>query len=270
MTYFESFILGLVQGLGEFLPISSSAHLVVLPWLADFRDPGLSFDVALHLGTLFAVVGYFWNDWYQISKKSFQFCFLKQIECKNDFLLLTKLVLASIPAALAGVFLDDWAETSLRTPWFVALNMIFLGVVLLWIDRKKAGETSVKNISMTVAVLIGCSQALALFPGVSRSGITITTALFLGLTRVESARFSFLLSTPIIFGACIFKYKYITESFTDPKALLGILTAALFGFLSIKYLLKLVQTKSYSIFCYYRFVFGAVIFITYFLKGISS
>jgi len=109
---------------------------------------------------------------------------------------------------------------------------------------------------------------LALFPGVSRSGITITTALILGLSRIEAARFSFLLSTPIIFGACIFKYKYLVESFTNAKALLGILTAALFGFLSIKYLLKLVQTKSYSIFCYYRFVFGAVIFLAYILKGI--
>lgn len=270
MTYFESFILGLVQGLGEFLPISSSAHLVVLPWLANFKDPGLSFDVALHLGTLFAVVGYFGSDWYQLGKKSFQFCLLKKSEYKNDFLLLLKLALASVPAALAGVFLDDWAETSLRTPWFVALNMIFLGAVLLWIDRKKAGETTVKNISLTVALLIGCSQALALFPGVSRSGITITAALILGLTRVEAARFSFLLSMPIIFGACLFKYKYVAECFTDAKALLGILTAAVFGFLSIKYLLKLVQTRSYSIFCYYRFIFGAVIFLAYLLKGISS
>lgn len=268
MSYFESFILGLVQGLGEFLPISSSAHLVILPWLTGFKDPGLSFDVALHLGTLFAVVGYFWQDWYSISKNSFQFCFMKKFEYKNDFSLLIKLILATIPAAVAGVFLESWAETSLRAPWFVAFNMIFLGLVLFWIDRKKMGKTSTKNISMNVALLIGCSQALALFPGVSRSGITITMALILGLTRVEAARFSFLLSTPVILGACIFKYEYIVQCFTDSKAMLGIVTSTVFGFLSIKYLLKLVQTRSYAIFCYYRFIFGAVVFLFYLQRNL--
>lgn len=267
MTYFESILLGLVQGLGEFLPISSSAHLVVLPWFVQFEDPGLGFDVALHLGTLFAVVAFFWKDWFQILTGSARYVVKREVEQKQNWFLLLALILATIPAAIAGVLLNEWAETSLRHPLSVALNMILLGALLLWADKKRGVQLGVDDMTYGLALKIGLAQCLALVPGVSRSGITITTALALGMNRSEAARFSFLMSTPIIFGACVFKYKYFAEALVDPKALIGIAVAALFGFLSIKYLLKLVQNYSYAVFSYYRFGFGALVLIVYFLRA---
>ncbi len=271
MTYFESILLGLVQGLGEFLPISSSAHLVILPWFVKFKDPGLAFDVALHFGTLLAVVAYFWRDWWQILFGSGQYLFYR---CSSSYKqkispehtaashMLLLLFLATIPAAIAGFVLDEWAETTLRQPLLVAINMIVLGAVLFAVDRKKGNTKGLYDISLKIALLIGFSQILALFPGVSRSGITITMALLLGVNRQDAARFSFLLSTPIIFGACLLKIKHFAAFLADPIAIAGVITAAIFGFLSIKYLLKLVQNYSFAIFCYYRFLFGfAVIYL---------
>ena len=264
MSYFESFILGLVQGLGEFLPISSSAHLVILPWIAKFKDPGLGFDVALHFGTLIAVIAYFWRDWFQIVTGACQFSLTKKHEHRSNFHLLLKLIIATVPAAIVGVLLDEWAETTLREPLIVAFNMVFLGALLMYADKKE-GSGSLLDITYSIAILIGVSQAFALLPGVSRSGITITAALALGLSRSSAARFSFLLSMPIILGACVFKYKYFLDAFNNPQALFGILVAGLFGFLSIKYLMKLIQTRSFAVFCYYRFLFGGVVALVWFL-----
>lgn len=271
MSYVESFILGLVQGLGEFLPISSSAHLVIAPWFFDFRDPGLAFDVALHLGTLMAVLFYFWKDWLSIAQGSLKFLFGKNPSEKSthrsSWNLLWYLVVATIPAALAGVLLEDLAEGTLRHPLLVAANMIALGALLWHADGKGArSHSGLENMTLKMALLIGASQALALFPGVSRSGITITTALLLGFSRMGAARFSFLLSTPITLGACVLKYKYFLEILHDPQAFVGIATAAIFGFLSIKYLMKLVQNFSYRVFCYYRFLFGITVVVLYFWR----
>lgn len=263
MSFFEAILLGLVQGLGEFLPISSSAHLVIMPWFVKFQDPGLGFDVALHLGTLFAVVAFFWKDWWSIATGSIKYVATRQSEHYKDFYLLLALILATIPAAVAGVLLDEWAETTLRTPPLVAVNMILLGAILLYVDRNRNGGTTIAQMTFKLAFIIGLAQCLALLPGVSRSGVTITTALVLGMNRAESARFSFLMSTPIILGACLFKYKYFLEAFTDPKAILGIVVAGIFGFLSIKFLIKLVQNYSYAVFSYYRLAFGAFVFLLY-------
>lgn len=268
MTYPESFILGLVQGLGEFLPISSSAHLVIAPWFFEFNDPGLAFDVALHLGTLIAVVFYFWKTWLEIGTGSLKFLVKRQKQDYPQFRMLVYLVLATVPAAVAGVFLNDLAEQELRHPLLVSFDMILLGALLWWADKRRdRANLDITDITLKLALLIGLSQALALFPGVSRSGITITTALFLGFSRVAAARFSFLLSTPIILGACVLKYKYFIGVLNDPHAFLSVATAALFGFLSIKYLMKLVENFSYRVFCYYRFVFGIVVVVLYFLRN---
>lgn len=266
MNYLEAFILGLVQGLGEFLPISSSAHLVIMPWLVDFSDPGLSFTVALHLGTLFAVLFYFWQDWIKIFFGSFSYLRTRDRSQRQPFLLLFYLIVATVPAAIGGIFLDDWAETVFRSPLLVAVNMALLGGVLLFVDKKNAGTLAMEGINLRSAILIGLSQTLALVPGVSRSGITITAGLILGLTRTEAARFSFLLSTPIIIGACVFKYQYFLQVFDDPQALFGIAVAGITGFLSIKYLLKLVAHFTYSIFCYYRFFFALLVLLVYVLR----
>lgn len=265
MSYLEAIILGLVQGLGEFLPISSSAHLVVAPWIAQFEDPGLSFSVALHLGTLIAVLLFFAKDWLVIGSGSYRYIFQKKTAERESFWLLVYLILATIPAGIAGLLLDDWAETTFRHPLVAATTMALLGAILFAVDRKVKEKHDIK-ISFKIAMLIGMSQALALIPGVSRSGITITTALLLGLTRPSAARFSFLLSTPIILGACVLKYKYFIEIFNNPPAVVGIVVAAVSGFLSIKYLMKLVQTRSYAIFCYYRFVFAAVVFTLFLFR----
>lgn len=269
MSYVESILLGLVQGLGEFLPISSSAHLVILPWFIQFKDPGLGFDVALHLGTLLAVGAFFWRDWWEISSGSLMA--MRRWEAasagaKQRLYLLLALIVATVPAAIAGVLLDKWAETTLRHPVIVAVNMILLGTLLFLADRKTGNTKTLSRLKLSSAFLIGLAQGLAVFPGVSRSGVTITAALALGFTRTEAARFSFLMSTPIILGACVFKYKYFIEAFADSRALVGIAVSAVFGFLSIKYLLRLVKMHSYGLFVWYRWVFGLGVIALYGLR----
>lgn len=267
MSYIEAIFLGLVQGLGEFLPISSSAHLVIAPWFFDFKDPGLAFDVALHLGTLVAVIIYFWQDWVNLTIRPVKHVLKKEDEDgqnKMYFNLLIYLIVATIPGAVAGLLIKDFAEHNLRNPMLVAINMILLGALLMWADKKfRSEDEGLKSVTLKMAMIIGFSQALALFPGVSRSGITITTALFLGFSRTTAARFSFLMSTPIILGACVLKGRFIIEAFQNPQALMGIVTSAIIGFLCIKYLIKYVQFKSYNIFSYYRFVFGIVVMTMY-------
>lgn len=199
MDILQAAILGLVQGLGEFLPISSSAHLVLVPWLFNWEDPGLTFDIALHIGTLVAVVIYFWKDWLQLFRKGMTNA------RSREGRLFWYLVLATIPGAVIGLFLEKKAETSFRNPVLIAIMLIVLGIVLYLVDRKSAKKIEAENISLKASFLIGLSQALSIIPGVSRSGITMTTGLFLGLTREGAARFSFLLSAPIIFGAAIVK-----------------------------------------------------------------
>ncbi len=277
MSYFESILLGLVQGLGEFLPISSSAHLVIAPWLFNFKDPGLTFDVALHLGTLIAVLAYFWRDWWDLTWGSLrhvrgmvQGSSSESVQARADasrFWMMMALIIATIPAALAGIILNDWAETTLRHPLLVAFNMMFMGMVLFWVDSRTNQQRPVDQISIPLALLIGVAQACALFPGVSRSGATISMALFLGFSRSSAARFSFLLSTPIILGACVLKMGAIAQIFANPQALVGVAVAAITGFLSITYLMKLVQNYSYLIFVWYRLAFSIVVATLFFLRG---
>lgn len=274
MTLFESVLLGVVQGLGEFLPISSSAHLVIAPWLFDFHDPGLTFDVALHFGTLVAIVAFFWRDWWQIFSGSCLYLFKKEsltteVSLKmahNSWRLLVYLVLATIPGALIGKLFEELAETSFRAPLLIAFNMSLMGGFLFWADSKKIGETDLSQITLKQALAIGFSQALAIVPGVSRSGVTMTTGLMLGLNRVTSARFSFLLAMPITVGACLLKAKDFFSEAPTQEALIGIFVSAIVGFLSIKYLLKYVQVKNYKPFCYYRFAFTLVVVLIYFLR----
>jgi undecaprenyl-diphosphatase len=245
----------LAQGLGEFLPISSSAHLVLIPWLLRWTDPGLTFDVALHVGTLVAVVLYFWKDWWELIIKGFtDFRSLKGR-------LFWYLVVATVPGALSGYLLEDKAETVFRSPLLIAAMLISMGVFLYWADRRSSKKMDIDHISFGTSLLIGISQALAIIPGVSRSGITMTTGLLMGLNREGSARFSFLLSTPIIFGAAMVKLpgvisnpSVITLDFT-----IGMAVSCLTGIASIGFLLQYVRTKDFVPFAWYRFVFGALV-----------
>ncbi len=257
MTTLQAIILGLVQGLGEFLPISSSAHLVLVPWLFKWEDPGLTFDIALHLGTLIAVAIYFWRDWLRLLSKGFT-------DTKStDGRLFWYLVLATIPGAAIGFALEKHAETTFRNPLLIAAMLIFLGIILYWADRKSARNTDVKNITLKTSILIGLSQALAIIPGVSRSGITMTTGLLLGLTREGAARFSFLLSAPIIFGAAAVKLPHIIShpSLITSNFIIGMAVSCVTGLASIGFLMRYVQTKTFLPFAWYRFILGGAVII---------
>ncbi|NLH26908.1 MAG: undecaprenyl-diphosphatase UppP [Syntrophomonadaceae bacterium] len=257
MTIWQSVVMGLVQGLGEFLPISSSAHLVLVPWFFNWLDPGLTFDIALHIGTLIAVIAYFWRDWVKLIMGAFQGTKSKEGR------LFWYLVLATIPGAIMGLLLEEKAETVFRNPVLIAVMLIVLGVILYWADRKGRKLTDVNNISLGQSLMIGISQALAIIPGVSRSGITMTTGLLLGLTREGAARFSFLLSAPVIFGAGLIKVPDILANpgMINTPFLIGMLVSALSGAASIGFLLKYVQKKNFLPFVWYRFLLGAVVLL---------
>jgi len=262
VTILQAIVLGLVQGLGEFLPISSSAHLVLVPWLFKWQDPGLTFDIALHLGTLIAVLIFFWQDWIRLLRGG-----VKGWNNK-DGRLFWYLVLATIPGGVIGILLEDKAETVFRTPLLTALMLILMGVVLYWADRRSKGGLRIDHIDLRTSLLIGLSQALAIIPGVSRSGITMTTALLSGMYREDAARFSFLLSTPIIMGAALIKIPELLHNtaMINTAFLVGVLVSALVGLASIGFLLSYVQTKNFLPFAWYRFILGALVIIVVFLR----
>ena len=278
MTVAQSIFLGLIQGASEFLPISSSAHLVIAPWLFHFSDPGLAFDVALHFGTLIAVVFYFWKDWvemisnikYQISnthiknqKENTRYDIRDTRYGKN---LLWLLVLATIPGILAGYFLENYAETTFRSPLLIAFTLAVLGLILYAVDRYHVHKKRLSEVSWLDSLWIGLSQAVAVIPGVSRSGATIITGLAMGLSRESAARFSFLLSTPIILGAALVKIPHLLESGLDVYLIAGMLSAAVSGYIAIKYLLKFVEKAGYAIFFWYRLVLALMIVTIYFFR----
>jgi undecaprenyl-diphosphatase len=268
MTLFQAIILGLVQGLGEFLPISSSGHLVIFPWLFNFPDPGLSFDVALHLGTLIAIALYFWKDFIEIFRVAFfpkfgSFFPENNLYSKNIFWLL---VIATIPGALFGLLFEKQAETIFRNPLLIAGTLTTAGLVLYLADRFAKHERDINEITKKDALLIGLSQAFAIIPGVSRAGATITSGLFLGLNRVSAARFSFLLSAPIIFGATIIKVPHLIKSGITSIEITAIFVAALSGYLAIAWLLKFVEKVSYKIFFWYRLLLAIMIILVWLIR----
>ena len=256
MDVSQSIIYGIVQGLGEFLPISSTAHLVLVPFLTGWKDPGLAFDVALHAGTLLAVVIFFWKDWIKIFKLAF-FKDEKSEEYNKNILWL--LVLATVPGALAGFFLEDYASTIFRSPWVIVFTLIFFGWLLYLIDKHVEQKKETGDIGLKDALIIGLAQAVAIIPGVSRSGATITAGRALGFDRVSSARFSFLLSTPIIFGATLNQLPDLIREGISNATIVGIAVSAASGYLAIKYLIQFVQKYSYKVFFIYRLVLAVII-----------
>jgi undecaprenyl-diphosphatase len=262
LTLLQSIVLGLVQGLGEFLPISSSAHLVLVPWLFKWQDPGLTFDVALHLGTLVAVVLYFFSDWLKLLISGFSN--VRSTEGR----LFWYLVVSSIPGAAVGFILEKKAETVFRTPLLIAIMLIVMGIILYWADQKSRKSTELENIDLSTSFLVGLSQALAIIPGVSRSGITMTTGLLTGLTRESAARFSFLLSTPIILGAALVKLPDViaNPNMISLNFLVGMLVSCISGIASIYFLLRYVKSKSFLPFAWYRFILGAIVIVIVFLR----
>ena len=265
MTAFDGILLGLVQALGEFLPISSSAHLVLLPYLRGQAYQGLAFDVMLHAATLLAVLIYFANDWVVLIKNG-----LSHPKSKEGKML-WYLAAATIPAGLAGVLFNDWAENTFRNPILIAICLMFFAA-LLWIADKQTGaqkgDPDIFTVPFITVFLVGCAQALAIMPGVSRSGITITAALFLGMSRQASARLSFLLSTPIIAGAALLEVTKLSANDFNAALLWGFLSAFIGGLLVIGGLMKYIKTHSFNIFVYYRWVLGAAIIAFYLLHQV--
>jgi undecaprenyl-diphosphatase len=270
VTTFQAIVLGIVQGLGEFLPISSSAHLVVTPWLLGWPDPGLAFDVALHVGTLVAVLYAFAKDWARIIMAAFQGLFSgRPFDAEGRLLWL--LALASVPGAIAGLALEDFADTTFRSPLLIAATMAGVGTVLLLADRHAAATTTAggeaRVVTLRDAMLVGCAQALAIVPGVSRSGATISMALFLGYRREEAARFSFLLATPITLGAALHKVPALLGAPNSHIVFLGIVVSGIVGLLAIRVLLAYVRTRDYRPFVYYRWAFAAMLVIVYLVRN---
>jgi len=266
MTIGQAGFLGAVQGLSEFLPISSSGHLIVLPWLLGWPEHSLAFDVALHVGTLVAVLYAFAGDWWRLLSAGVRGVLQGRPFAEPEGRLLGLLALASVPGAVAGLLLEDWAETVFRSPGLVALTMALMGAVLFVADRRAPAsppeEADEKPVSFRDGLIIGLSQALALVPGVSRSGATISTALLLGYPRASAARFSFLLATPITFGAALLKVPHLVKAGERPSLVLaGIAVAGVVGLLAIRFLLSYVRTRSYAPFVYYRWAFAALILV---------
>jgi undecaprenyl-diphosphatase len=270
MTPWHALVLGIVQGLGEFLPISSSGHLIVMPWLLGWPVQSLGFDLALHLGTLVAVLYAFIGDWVRILRSALDGLRGGRPLSSPGGRILALLAVASIPAGIAGLLLEKWAETTFRSPVLVAVDMAVLGFVLFLADRRAPESDSPLadsiDISWRDAILIGIAQCAALVPGVSRSGSTISMALFLGHKRPEAARFSFLLATPITLAAVLLKVPHLLESGGEASIWIGMITSAVVGLLSIRVLLAYVKTRTYRPFAYYRWAFAVVVIAVYFLR----
>ncbi|MFO1463519.1 MAG: undecaprenyl-diphosphatase UppP [bacterium] len=266
MTLFHAVLLGVVQGLGEFLPISSSAHLVILPWLLNFPDPGLTFDVALHLGTLIALLAYFYRDWLELTAAFFRSLTKKPKNYDFQERMIWYLIFATIPAAAAGYLLEDYAETIFRGPILVATMMAVMGILMGLVDRFAAKTKDLRQVGFWDSMLVGLSQALALIPGTSRSGVTITAGMLRDMDRPTAARFSFLLSTPIVAGAALLKLKDLFHGRLELNTIVGVVVSAVVGYLAIKYMLYFLQRYSYRVYVIYRLAFAAMVFAVWFAR----
>ena len=267
MPIIHAIVLGLVQGLSEFLPISSSGHLLLTPWLFgwnDFSDVSVekAFDVALHLGTLIAVIAYFRKDLVVYVRDGLRMVVQKEKPRTSEGRLAWLLVVASIPAALFGAIAGNWIDEHLGKPVIIAASLIVFGLLLAWADRR-LGKRKFEEMNSRDAIVIGLAQVIALNPGTSRSGISISAARILGFDRDTAVRFSFLLSVPVTAGAVAVK---LLELFKDgiPEGLVmpmivGIVTAGISGWLAVAGLLKLIRSKSFDAFVIYRVIAGVAI-----------
>jgi undecaprenyl-diphosphatase len=277
--YTPAVVMGIVQGLGEFLPISSSAHLILVPWFFDWTDDGigtLTFDVALHLGTLVAIVMYFWRDWIEL------FTALpgivswaaarargKPARLSPRQYLLMAVVIGTIPAAVLGLLFESAIEETLRSPLITVGTLAGVGILMYVVDRYRREDRSLEQITWRDSLMIGVAQACALIPGVSRSGATMTMGRFLSIDRTSAARYSFLLSAPITLAAVISKSDDMLriQSNEAPNFIIGMLISAAIGALSIHFLLSYIKRVGFGVFALYRIVLAVVIVIVAMSRG---
>lgn len=261
----QAVVLGLVQGLGEFLPISSSAHLIITPWIFGWNEgvaDTLTFDVALHVGTLLALIGFFWRDWIDLILAAHK-------PSSPNGRLFWMIVIASVPAGIIGLLLDELAGNLFRSPWVIVFTLSIMGVLLWWVDKQQPQEGDLSAVGPREAAMIGFAQALALIPGVSRSGATMTMGRWLKLDRQTAARFSFLMSMPITAGVGLLKSRDILAIPAEQLSsmLVGMLVAALTGAVCIKFLLDYLRRASFAAFAVYRIVLAVVILILLLVRG---
>ena len=261
MSVIQAIILGIVQGIGEFLPISSSAHLILVPFLFGWEESSMAFDIALHFGTLLAVLVVFFKEWWNLF-----------IGAVNDFKdkkrttegkMFWYLVIATIPGALAGLLLDDIIENVFRNKiWLIALFLAIMGVLIylgdMWATKHYKKETTYDKITLKQAFLVGCSQAFAVFPGFSRSGTTILAGRLMGISKEAITKFTFLLSVPIICGATILK---VGDLELTNEVIIGIVTSFVVGIISIKFLLSYIKKHDFSVFAFYRIIIAIIVYI---------
>ena len=267
MTPLQALVLGILQGLSEFLPISSSAHLTLAPWLLGWEDPGLAFDVALHLGTLIAVLWYFRAEWAALVRAAWGILATRQVDTPEKRRVIY-LIVATIPGAIGGFLLQSKAESAFRSPQITAVALIVMDL-LLWIVDKVVSQSRVLGEMRWVdALLIGLSQVIALIPGVSRSGSTMTTGRGLRFDRESAAEFSFLMSMPIIAAAVVFEGpKALEAGGLTTELMAGVMASAISGWLAISILMRYLTRHSYGIFALYRIILGGAVLAVLYARG---
>ena len=269
MEIYQAIILGVVQGLTELLPISSSAHLNLIPTIFNWSVPE-SFDVALHFGTLLAIGIFFFKDWLGLIAGGFKKVFKK--EDSTEGRMFWYIVAATIPGGIIGFILDKYAQDLLTKPLIIAIALIVMGIILYLVDKNAKSETEYENMTFKQTFLIGLSQALAFIPGVSRSGITMTTGRAMGVKRESTAKYSFMLSAPIVLAATVFKLGDFIDYFAVASTtgiiafVLGVLVSFIVGIIVIKFLLNYLKKGSFKIFAVYRVVVGLLVIAWLILK----
>ena len=267
MSILQSLILGIIQGLTELLPISSSGHLEIIPWLFNWTsDPNFEaafegFDVALHFGTFLAIAIFFFKDWINLIVGGFNQVVKKKKTQEGK--MFWYLVIATIPGGIIGLLLDTFAGDILKKPIIIAIALMVMGIILYFVDKKSKSTTDYEHMTFKQTFLIGLSQCLAFIPGVSRSGITMTAGRAMGVDRTSAARYSFMLSAPIVFAATIFKIK---DFVFNLSFFIGVLASFIVGIIVIKWLLKFLQKGSFKIFAIYRVILGLIILIVAFTR----
>jgi undecaprenyl-diphosphatase len=277
MPLYQAIVLALVQALTEFLPVSSTAHLILFPWLLGWQDPGLAFDVALHAGTLLALVLYFFKDWLRLLLCGLGLNYPASApaeEIAHNRRMFWYLILGTIPAGVVGVLFHHQIEEKLRQPKIIGVSLVLIALLMWWADSKKDLTRKEQESNLGDALTIGTAQALALWPGVSRSGITITTGLFRRLTREAATRFSFILSVPAIAGAVVMELPMLIKMHKAggldlPMSTLAvsILVSGVAGYFVIAYFLKYLQTRTLKVFVVYRLLFGIIVLVLAFLRA---
>jgi undecaprenyl-diphosphatase len=261
VSWLQIIVLAIVQGLTEFLPISSSGHLVLVPSVIGWNDQGLAFDVAVHFGSLIAVCLFFKNDVVALLRGGYQLLGLKNASTESQMALV--IGIGTIPAAIAGLMLAGWIEANLRDPAVIVITLSGYGIIMVLADRFGRRERNITGVRISDAIWIGCAQALALIPGTSRSGITISAARVLGFQRQDAARFSFLLSIPVILLASLYKgFEMLTGPVPVPWAELGFaaLISSFVAYMSIGFFMRVVSRIGLLPFAVYRLALAAVIF----------